>query len=43
MSGSDGQIVVKKTFLEVEPETAILSDFIAKKFIKILRDIAYDN
>ena len=42
----DGNLVVKRTFLDVEPDSAlILSDkIIAKKFLKVLKeDVAYDR
>jgi len=34
---ADGQLVVKKTFLNVKPDFVTVSDFIAKKFVKFLR------
>ena len=34
---ADGQLVVKKTFLNVKPDSVTVSDFIAKKFVKFLR------
>ena len=34
----DGQLVVKRTFLDVDPDSAIFSDFILKKLVQVLRE-----